>query len=595
MREFMERFVRLHQLVIEAFERDYGAIMERTITGDCYNRWDSPNLKLAAGSYLALYFLDHPSNPGRGQRKYLDRYVELSDCWLRAWEEAPGRAEPFAEWVVHLLLWGMERMEESGIADPERRRRVERLAAGHIERWTPEPFFWTAPNHEIWRLAVTCIAGRLFQRKDWLDTAAFCLERLLEYQTPEGFWEEGRHHGPSMSYNGVALLPLVLLAEETGNAGILNAARRLATFITRWTFPDGVRIGAFDGRVVTGPGYFGVAGAGLDVIPEGAALMRRCLAFWDRAGWLEGPHSVGPSRVGTYGMGGAAAIALDRAARVKDAVDVPLAMDVPGAVLENHSPYFNAVLRRQGSWCIALSGQLSDAPKIGQSVFRLERQNRMEIWHERASVVVGGGHNRVADEQAFFNVSVDSGHEGDDVVGTDRLELRRSRIFPRAADCGVDGAVSWLVLSFKHAAVRFEVEPRGDAIEIRYRFRCRGVRELRLMLPLVVWRGGECFVDGGKALGEHERIPVRGEVTVRTSAWDARTRIEIPRAGSTFALGLMDCASGTSTGLGEEPFRPYLRRCLLETVFTNPDGEGEGKWTVDVSAGLEHPNREEAR
>ena len=176
---------------------------------------------------------------------------------------------------------------------------------------------------------------------------------------------------------------------------------------------------------------------------------------------------------------------------------------------------FDGVLRRQGAWCVALSGQLSDVPKDALFIYRLERQNRIELWHERASVVVGGGHNLITAEHPLYNAWVDSGYGGDrgetyagmdqGEVGSMAMALRRAKYYARAASTGVAGAVSWLELDFAHAAVRFEIEPAGDGVSIRCRFEQMGAKELRLALALVLWRRATCRVDGAELAGPHEQ------------------------------------------------------------------------------------------
>ncbi len=65
------------------------------------------------------------------------------------------------------------------------------------------------------------------------------------------------------------MLPgLALLAQETGNATLRVAAVRQARFLIDWSFPDGVSVGAFDGRRCTA---LGALTPGMELVPEGLA------------------------------------------------------------------------------------------------------------------------------------------------------------------------------------------------------------------------------------------------------------------------------------------------------------------------------------
>ena len=105
------------------------------------------------------------------------------------------------------------------------------------------------------------------------------------------------------------------------------------------------------------------------------------------------------------------------------------------------------------------------------------------------------------------------------------MKHRRSLYFPRAAASGVVGDAAWLELTFAHATVRFEIAPDGDELAIGYEYRALPLRELRLAIPLLLWRGATATVDGAplpeatgprQAAAAVELTPVKHQVRVTT-------------------------------------------------------------------------------
>jgi hypothetical protein len=597
MKQTMDRLVRYLVACAKAVERSADEILAADPSQGGYAH---ENYRYGAHVLLVLYKHQHPRNPCFGKAETLDLCFRLSDDWLTRWEET---GCGFAEWPPLMVGRGLDLLGDE--LDPDRRARWERFLAWFVEQDLAKPFFFTSPNHEAWRLAVTALASRVLRRPEWLDLARFQTKQLIRYQTPEGFWEEGRHHGPSMKYNALQLGALAVTAEETGDEYIRAAAARLADFMARWAFPDGVTVGAFDGRQSTSPGYFGRVVPGLELAESGPAHLDRILQFWEEAGWLDDPTAVGPSNwYAHFGMPFPAESLVYYAGRLptERTETGPLPMDRDGAALENHTALFDSVLRRQGPWCVAVSGQLSDVPKDTLFIYRLERQNRIELWHERASVVLGGGHNLVTAEHPLYNVWVDSGYRGDrgetyagmekGKLGGMARTLRRAKYYPRAAATGIEGGVTRLELDTAHAAVRFEIDPAGDAAVLRYGFEQMGAVELRIALPMVLWRGARCLVDGAALDGPHEQqaasvVPVQNEVAVECPLFGTRTTLAVPGEGAArvrFPLWPMrhyDRPFQTFEP-GEEHFGSFFTIAQVEALLRDPPRTGSGEWMLTV-------------
>lgn len=541
-------------------------------------------------TFLALYLTRHPANPYFRDPAALDLYQRIVRVWVDGWAEEirkTGQCDS-EEWRPFIVCRGIELVGRE--MDPGLRRDAERVIRRWVETELKQPLFFTAPNHEMWKFMVAALAGRIFRRPDWRRQAEFEVLQMLRYQTPEGFWEEGRHHGPSMAYNFVMLGPLALLAKELGNRRIRDAAIRLARFMTTWMFPDGARTAALDGR--TGLGL-GMVVPGLDRVPEGVTLLRRLLKPWEDAGWFDPARRdtpIYPLALDGAFLSAEALLQLGRAGKGRP--PTPMVFDARRAQRENHTPYFDAVMARRGPWVVALSSQLSDVPKDTQFIYRLERQNRIDVWHERASVVIGGGHSLVTAAQPLYNAWVEPGYHLDpseysktnDEAGSPAMARRRSKYYPRWADSGIRGNAAWLELGFGHATVRFELEPEGRRLTIRYTFECVGLEELRLCLPLVVWHPGGMLLEGKTALDDGKTVEraVHRCVAAEDSFHGTKTTLFAPASGRTLFRYPVDFMRSYTRSFVRDKSVPLFRLGQMETVWRSPARKGKGEWGLEV-------------
>ncbi len=593
MEAIIDRLVRYQVACAKAIEMDLDDILAAQGQPKRPDSFGHENYAHGAHVFLALHQYEHAANPYFGRDDALATYIRLVDTWVDVWERSLAAGEPhgFAEWPPFITCRGLELVGDR--LDPPVRDRWERFVAWFVEDELPQPFFSTSPNHEAWKLAMIATAGQALGRPEWVEQAAFECRQLIAYQTAEGFWEEGRHHGPSMKYNSLMVSGMALVARRTGDADILAAAGRLARLMAEWCFPDGVTVGAFDGRQSTSPGYFGRVVPGLELAPCGLTHVGRILEFWDRAGWLDDPRATGPSNWYAYfGMPFGAEFLLDLPdMKPHENAHAPLPLDEPAVTLENHTTCFDGLMLRRGRWIVAASGQLSDVPKDGMSSYRLARQNRIEIWHEAASVVVGGGHNRFDEADPLFNAWVDSGC-WDDLTALDAeaasnprstaMKHRRSLYFPRAAASGLEGDTAWLELTFTHATVRFEIAPDGDELAIVYRYRALPMRELRLALPLLLWRGATATVDGEPLTEGSGGTPVKREVRVDTPAFGTATTLTVPDEGATRVKYPLWPVRTYGKLFDDERFTSFFAIALVETVLSAPAREGAGQWRLRV-------------
>lgn len=544
--------------------------------------------------YLTLYLTPHAANPYYGRSEVLATFLDIIRGWIASFQRSLtefGHLDT-AEWPPYIICRGLELVRDH-ITD-DLREQLSAMLARYVEQVAPRPFFFTAPNHEIWKLATMALAGKVLGCQEWIREAEFQTCQLLAYQTPEGFWEEGRHHGPALQYATHMLAGLALVARQTRNKAIRDAARRQANFLVRWAFPDGVVVGAFDGRR---PTSMGTVVPGFELVPSGLTFMRRCIQAWERAGWLD------PSRVdaplyrrpfkGDYVAAESLLYYNEYMPKIMRR-SAALPMDRNGATLQNHTPSFDGVMGRRGPWVVAISSQLSDVPKDTQWIYRLERQTRLEIWHEKASVVIGGGHSLVTAEYPLYNAWVDSGYgippppedyaHQNGLAASPTMALRRSKYYPRAAFSGVNGNRFWLELVFAHATVKFEVVPHSDSVTVRYRYRCLGVRELRLALSLMLWEGATAEVNGKRLERTAHPTDTEGceHVAVKCPAYRTRSVLIPPSAGSTHVLFPLRVMQNYHAPAEEERVKNPYAIAFVETILGSPGEVGKGEWRLTV-------------
>ena len=550
------------------------------------------NFKYAALSLSILYRLNHPANELRGVAWLRDAALQLVGNWLEHFESAPddgARLEVsrnLAEWPSFISGQVVELLGEES-AGPLRERARRFVSAWAQGNAMTKAFGQTSPNHEAWRILSLYRNGELFGEPAWKERALFFLRQLYTLQTPEGFWEEGRHHGPSMKYNCLMLSPLAWLYRLTGEAWIGDGARRLARFMATYTFPDGMTVGSFDGRQSTSPAFWAPVCPGLELLPEGVTLNQRGVDLWERRGMLSEPRAIGPSNwythFGCFFIGDALRYYTER---VKETpLPAPLAIDAPQAEIESHSPYFSGLLRRWGTWALALSGQESDVAKDGGGVYRLERQSRLELWHARAGVVLGGGHNITGSPVPLANVHLESGAEGHVEFGSVKPvaeKVSRVLYMPRTIRLSREEGACRMSLHFSHGSVSWLAKPRDeDSFVLEARWTVAGVGRLCLQLPLLLWRGGLLRADGKVLEGRAPGLsgPVRA-VEVRDAVTQTWTSLAVPAVGETrVRLGLEPLR--TYGKLFEvEHFEPPYHLLLVSTQIDAPMATGTAVWDL---------------
>lgn len=380
--------------------------------------------------------------------------------------------------------------------NPEKLNRWIKWAIAYCDLQMLRPFYYTAYNHEIMRCAAMYLCGESFNRPDLKTRSLYFAKQLLNYQTPFGFWEEGPHHGTSMRYNYIMVHGLSWMYRLTNDDAIKKATENLVNFMATYAYPDGATASPLDGRQTSGYSHNMFMTPGLELTEKGQALFaRHSQDFFSDLNRFNTNDLFTSFFVISCQM-------YYKRFNVKTPVNSPLPLDKDGYI-EEHNNLHETVMQRKGDWVVCLSGHTGHIPKEAPSVFRLERQNRIELWHKDLKFVVGGGHNKGGNQTPYANVFVSSGFNNNDfdhglIVGTDK-KANHAMYFVRAAKTYMKDNVPHLNLYFSHATIIFSVHiTSNNSVTIKWQAEQLGVKKMAIQIPIVVPRNSELLLDNKK-------------------------------------------------------------------------------------------------
>jgi hypothetical protein len=297
----------------------------------------------------------------------------------------------------------------------------------------------TGTNHFSLYLSLIWLAGREFGRPEWVALATDLMGRLIADQRPGGYWEE--HHGPALGYNYLTFHGVHEYAAWSGDVTARRSLRAGLDLHQHWTCPDGIPVECVDGRMrrLPQPVMWGLAGFAL--WPEGRGYARLLLERLRE-------HQRDCSGE-TIARLAAAYLLIEEG----DESPPPQAQAAYRAELDDAS-----VIRKQGPWVVALSGQCS--PPWPDNQYFLDRQALLSLWREGTGAVFDGSNSKHQPELATFSRPV--------ADGADHMPLR-ARLLP--ADDGAE-TLEVVYRTFRAAvrarildAKRLEFSFEADAID----------------------------------------------------------------------------------------------------------------------------------
>ena len=551
--------------------------MDPAQPGVCYARMPEEHNQTPCYPLAYLYKTKHSLNPFYGKQEIRDQAIAICDHIVKE--------KSVLEWPLYSLCQVYELLEKE--LDEEHRQSWLAYAAYYMETRGIRPFFYTSFNHEAWNAMAILRAGQVFNVSEWIDRATGMMHQLIKVQNDLGYFDEGPHHGPSMKYNQAQLAPMLLFVDYTGDQKVLTSAKKLADFMIRYSFPDGSLMSCFDGRQDWYIGYFGSLCYGMDRWPLGKEHNRR---IWrTRKKWgIFSTDSQFYNLSDWYAYFGFAFLLDEYLSLKPDAPVAVLLQDSDGYSLYEESSSFAGGFARNYGWMTALSAINSNIPKIGNSIYRLERQSRLDIWHEKPGLIIGGGHNIKESEVPLANFHLLTGYNEVDcdfgrLTGGswyDKLAVYT----PRALKADISLERQILEESFGQGDVSFIVTPLDvENLQIFFSYDLFSVKELYVQLPLIVFYNSTILIDGLALENEDlvNEVVARVELTNPTS--ESRIRIEVPEGFEVALRPPVQPLRWYAGDHGAQRFEPFYDIRLLSVRINDPEKTGRGEFRINIS------------
>jgi len=221
-------------------------------------------------------------------------------------------------------------------------------------------------------------AGTLFEREEWLTQSRDFLHRIVDSQTPDGWWAE--HAGPVVMYNFVYVESVGTYYAISNDEYVLPSLERAADYHSNFVYPDGSMVETIDGR---NPWHSGVR-----VGNPGFAHTAK------GRGFLKQQHSLHTTTGKNFGADYAASILLHGAVGEFE----PTASD---AGEHTYRMSDDALVMRQGPWFYVLSAYCAPIP---ENRWGQDRQNLVSVYHDELGLIIGGGNTKLQPMWSTFTV-----------------------------------------------------------------------------------------------------------------------------------------------------------------------------------------------
>ncbi len=389
-----------------------------------------------------LYTRQHPANPRYHDDRMRALAIRIGD--LLASENENGKFKPRldSDWDTYTWLETYRLMAKYlGDARRERWKRailenIAPLAPDAAERvdfpWYNSPYIGTSPNHYSQWAQLLYLAGREFDKPDWVKLGATILHRFAaEEQTQDGYWGEHSRSGPTTGYDHLTLSAVAFYWEHSKDPAALEALRRSTNFHMYFTYPDGTPVETINDRnrywAVSAWSQFAFSN-----FPEG----RRYAEFL--AGFFQ------PDKLSMDSLGRLAQDAL----YYHEGPSAPIPQDKDRYV---HRMSIPAGIRKTGPWVVCLSGIVDTQAVTNQ--FYIDRQANLSVFHSKLGQIVSGANSKRQPELATFREKIGDAVYHMPLSGRLQLSDERDR----------------LSLAYNSFFTDLFVEPASER-ELRFRF-----------------------------------------------------------------------------------------------------------------------------
>ena len=295
------------------------------------------------------------------------RYVWSVYAWLRTIEEfcehfGEGRLARFRD-VIERTATSRADSWQGFIESGERRTSLNIFAWEGLELW---------------------LAGRVLGRGDLLAAGAEQLDYCIRRQKPDGWWPDAqRPRGAVVSYNSVTVGAISAYARLSGDEAARDAVRRAAHFHLDFQYPDSALVETVDERNRYGGRAVSQSRSGSIRLVCAFAPFEECRGAAVRFAGEPGDADKAED------AGLRFAVAASTFADVLDSVPPgnvePVEITAPVSVYD-----IPALVRRRDPWFYCLSGSTTE---VRGSLFHLELQNHLSVWHRDHGLIVGGGNS----------------------------------------------------------------------------------------------------------------------------------------------------------------------------------------------------------
>jgi hypothetical protein len=229
------------------------------------------------------------------------------------------------------------------------------------------------PAHDA---MATYLAGKVFNRPDYCEAAKAYMKKVVDAQTPDGFWSE--HVGPVIIYGFVYVEAVGTYYAMSRDPYVLPALERAAKFHSAFTYPDGSPVETIDER----NGYeksIVMPNVGFTFCSIGRGYAQRQYQLKQRA-----DQPVGADMLASYLLYGEEGEAESRAQNARF-----VTQDGQAATI------------RQGPWFACLSAYHA---AVAQNRWIQDRQNLISLFHDKTGLILGGGNTKLQPLWSTFTV-----------------------------------------------------------------------------------------------------------------------------------------------------------------------------------------------
>jgi hypothetical protein len=222
------------------------------------------------------------------------------------------------------------------------------------------------------------LASKLFARPDWEKAAVDYMHACVKNQHPDGYWTENK--GPVVIYNGVYVDALGAYYGMSKDSVVLDALERSSRFHAAMTYPDGRAVETVDERNSYHENIADIC-LGFCFSPEGRAYVKRQITKLGR-------HTNAPVN---------AEVAASFILYGEEGVLAPEPKSGDAYVSGDKQ----VLTRYVGPWFTCVTSYTAEPP---QNRWMQDRQNFVSLYHDDASLILGGGNTKLQPLWSTFTV-----------------------------------------------------------------------------------------------------------------------------------------------------------------------------------------------